>query len=95
MTAETREHLLLSAHLDLSAATRAAIEELVDTIISRYPTATFRVTSVADQPGTIHLIAAVDVDDPDEVGDLVVDRVVALQAEDGIPLHVIPVRAPE
>jgi hypothetical protein len=41
------------------------------------------------------LLAVADVDDPDEVGDLVVERVVALQVDEGIPLHVIPLRTPE
>jgi hypothetical protein len=41
------------------------------------------------------LLAVADVNDPDEVGDLVVERVVALHVEEGIPLHVIPLRTPE
>jgi hypothetical protein len=48
-----------------------------------------------DDPASIHLITTVDVDDPDEVGDLVIDRVVELQVEERIPLHVIPVRPVE
>ena len=31
-----------------------------------------------------------DVEDLDEVGDLVVERVVTLQVDEGIPIHVIP-----
>ena len=41
------------------------------------------------------LVTTVDLDDPDEVGDLVVDRVAELVAEEHIPVHVIPVRTPE
>ena len=38
--------------------------------------------------------AVVDVDDPDEVVDRFIDRLVTLQVEDSLPLHVIPVRTP-
>lgn len=81
--------------LRLNARTQEAVEELQRTIGERYPTATFAVTRAADDPGSIHLIATVDTDDPDEVGDLVLDRVVELQVDERIPVHVIPIRAPE
>jgi hypothetical protein len=64
-------------------------------IASRYPTTTFELARAADDPRSIHLLAVVDVDDPDEVGDLVVDRVVAFHVDDGIPLHAIPLRTLE
>jgi hypothetical protein len=77
------------------ARTEQAIGELQRTIARRYPSTSFEVTRSSDDSASIHLIAVVDVDDPDEVGDLVVDRVVDLQVEDRIPIHVIPVRTPE
>lgn len=80
-------------HLD--ARTRQAVEELQGTIGARYPAATFEVVRAADDPTSIHLIASVDVEDPDEVGDLVLDRVVQLQVDEHIPVHVIPIRTPE
>jgi len=48
-----------------------------------------------DAPRSIHLLTTVDVADPDEVGDLVIDRVVVLQADEQLPIHVIPLRTPE
>src|SRR6266849_4702870 len=67
--------------LQLDQRTQNAITELQNTISSKYPTATFEVERA--------------VDDPDEVGDLVLDRVLDLVAEERIPVHVIPVRTPE
>jgi hypothetical protein len=75
--------------------TRRALSELQDAIVLRYPTTTFEVSRGADDPRSVHLIAIVDVDDPDEVGDLVLDRVIDLVADEGIPIHVIPVHTPE
>jgi hypothetical protein len=80
---------------DLDDRTRQAVHELQVAIAARYPTTTFELVRGPDDPASIHLLAVADVDDPDEVGDLVVERVVTLQAEEGIPLHVIPLRTPE
>lgn len=80
---------------DLDERTRQAIQELRGIIAARYPTTTFELAHAADDSHSIHLLAIADVDDPDEVGDLVVDRVVAFQVDEGIPLHVIPLRTPE
>src|SRR5262245_41354240 len=81
--------------LHLDELTQQAVDELRQTIADRYPTASFEVTRAADDPQSVHLLAIVDVDDPDEVGDLVVDRVVHMQVEGGIPVHVIPIRTLE
>ena len=74
---------------------QAAANELMGTILQRYPTVTFEISRAADEPGTYHLIAVVDVDDTDQVLDLVIDRVVELQVDEHIPVHVIPIRTPE
>jgi hypothetical protein len=74
---------------------RHALAELESAIVARYPSATFEVSRGADDPGSIHLITTVDLDDPDEVGDLVIDRLIELQVDEGLPIHVIPVRTPE
>ena len=79
----------------LDERTQKAIDELQNRIAERYPAATFEVARAVDDPDSVHLITVVDVDDPDEVGDLVIDRVVELQAEEQIPIHVIPIRTPE
>jgi hypothetical protein len=86
----TPEHVL-----PLDPRTRQAIGELQGLIARRYPTASFEVARAADDPAGIHLVAVVDVEDPNEVADLVVDRVVELQVEERIPIHVIPLRTPE
>jgi hypothetical protein len=78
-----------------SPTVQRALTELEDMIRDRYPTATFEVGPGEDDPEAVHLTASVDVDDPDEVMDLVVDRVMALQVEDGLPILVIPIRTPE
>ncbi len=72
-----------------------ALEELRNLIAQRYPNASFEVTRDADEPENVDLIATVDLDDPDEVLDLVIDRLVELQVEERIPVHVIPIRTPE
>jgi len=79
----------------LDTKMRAAIADLKRMITARYPTAAFEVSRGVDEPRAIHLTAIVDLDDPGEVLDLVIDRVVDLQVDEGIPLHVIPMHTPE
>lgn len=79
----------------LDERTRQAIQELQRTITKHYPSTTFEVVPAPDDPDSIHILATADVDDPDEVGDLVLDRVVSLIADEGIYVHVIPLRTPE
>jgi hypothetical protein len=72
-----------------------AIDELQGLVLQRYPTARFAVTRAEDEPENVHLTAVIDVEDTDEVLDLVIDRVVELQVDEQIPVHVIPIRTPE
>jgi hypothetical protein len=74
---------------------RSALTELEDAITQHYPTARFEVSRGHDEPENIHLTAIVDVEDTDQVLELVIDRVVDLQVEEGLPIHVIPIRTPE
>lgn len=71
-----------------------AVVEVEGIIRQHYPTATFALSPAADTPGAVHLITTVDVEDTDAVVDTVIDRVMDLQINEGIPLHVIPVRTP-
>lgn len=80
---------------ELDERTRQAVYELQRLITSRYPTTTYELVRSPDDPASLHLLAVADIDDPDEVGDLAVDRVVTLLVDEGIPLHVIPMRTPE
>ncbi|MBI4319561.1 MAG: hypothetical protein HY675_13820 [Chloroflexi bacterium] len=81
--------------LILDEKTLEAVTQLEDIIRQKYPTAAFELSRSPEDRNSIHLTTIVDVDDPDEVGDLVIDRVVDLNVEEGIPIHVIPVRTPE
>jgi hypothetical protein len=83
-------------HIDadgkVDAEATAFIQELKTLILSRHPEATFAVSSGADNPTAIHLHAYVDLDDPFEVTDEIMDRIVDIQLDEDIPLHVIPHR---
>ncbi len=74
---------------------REAAEELKAAIRRQYPDARFRLVRAADQQRSWHLWAMVDIDDPDEVGDLVSDRELEMLVEERIPIHVIPSRRRE
>ena len=74
---------------------QGTIAQLQEMIRGRFPTATFEVSHGEDDAESIHLTTTVDVEDPDEVVDIVIDRVLELQVEEGIPVHVIPLRTPE
>ncbi len=71
----------------------AAITEMTDLIRDSYPGTTFFV-DVEENQETVYVTAVVDVDDPDEVVDCFIDRVLTLQVDEGLPLHVIPIRTP-
>jgi hypothetical protein len=70
-----------------------AANELKELIRSHYPHATFAL-SRGEDPDGYYLETVVDLDDPDEVMDLVVDRLLELQVDQGVPLHVLPLRTP-
>lgn len=80
---------------DLEPRTQEAIEQLKATISKVYPSASFAVARDPEEPENIHLVTTVDLDDPDEVLDLVIDRLLDLQVVERIPVHVIPVRTPD
>jgi hypothetical protein len=72
-----------------------AIAELQELIKTKYPGASFAVRAGIDDPEETWLSARVDVDDPDEVMDVVVDRMLELQLDEGIPVYVLPLRTLE
>lgn len=74
--------------------TRAAITELVELIRAHYPEATFEVAASPEDAAVVHLYATVDRIDTDELVDLIINRELELQ-EQGVPIHVIPLRTPE
>lgn len=79
----------------LDERTREAIDELTDMVAKEYPGTTFKVGRGEDDPEVVHITAAVDVDDPDEVVDLVIDRMLSLEVDERIPVYLIPIRTPE
>jgi len=64
------------------------VTELEATITQRYPTASFDVFEGEDPPGT-YLRATLDIEDPDQLTDLVIDRLLPLQVEERLPLYFI------
>ncbi len=68
---------------------KRAIEELKDIILDKYPEAAFRISEGEDS-GSIHLHATVDLLETDPVIDLVMDKVLSFQEDDGLPVHVLP-----
>ncbi len=74
---------------------RRALEELRATISEKYPAATFRVSRDPDEPEIVLLNTILDLDDPDDVFDLVGERLLELQVEERIPIQVIPLWTPE
>jgi len=70
---------------------RHAVDELQGMITERYPTASFEVAQGEDPSGT-YVTATVDIDDPDEVLDLVMDRMLDVQIDEGLSVYVVPVR---
>jgi hypothetical protein len=79
----------------LDVPRQQAVADLSLLIRARYPTVALSVGPAPDEPGTTHITAVVDLDDPDELTDLTIERELAYQLEEGIPVYVIPRRTPE
>jgi hypothetical protein len=73
---------------------KAALVELEHMIAERYPTATFK-DFIGEEPIGFYLDVTVDLDDTDEVWELIVDRLVDIQVDDGLPIYVDLHRTPE
>ena len=72
-----------------------AIGELRATISEKYPTATFEVSRHPEEPENVLLKATLDLEDPDDVLELVSDRLFDLQVVERIPVYVVPLHTPE
>jgi hypothetical protein len=75
----------------LTERMREAVEELKQLITERFPQAVFVVEEGFDPEG-VYLVTTVDIADTDEVIDIVGDRLVELQVNEGLPLYVTPLR---
>jgi hypothetical protein len=71
-----------------------AVEELERLILKHNPKASFQV-SAGDDPEGVYLTATVDVPDTDAVMEVVLERLLALQVQEGLPIYVIPIELPE
>lgn len=75
---------------------QAALEELKGLIKERFPDATFLVfQGLGDDLHGVYLEASADTDDTDEIVDTVIDRIVALQIDEGLPIHVLATQTSE
>ena len=79
----------------LTSRMQGAVDELKMLVRSRYPDATFRVARSPEDAKSIDIWTSVDLDEPDQVMDLVTDRVLELLVEEELPVHVVPVRTPQ
>lgn len=69
--------------------TKAAAEELKATIRAAFPEAEFHLTRAPDDRYLWLLWTFADVDDPDELRDLIIDRQLDMLVEEHIPIQVI------
>ena len=77
--------------LDLDPKVHAALEELAGIISQHYSDASFRVTRGEDDPSIVQLVTVADLEDTDPVLDVVMQRLLELQAED-LPVFVVTER---
>jgi hypothetical protein len=68
-----------------------AVNELQGMISERFPQASFVVEEGFDPKG-IYVVTTVDIADTDEVIDVIGDRLVELQVDEGLPIYVSPLR---
>ena len=70
---------------------KVAVAEIKHLILQRFPDATFT-CGLGEDPVGMYLVATVDLEDLGPVEDVFIDRLVDLQVDEGIPLHVITSR---
>ena len=78
-------------HTRITPRIKEAIHELGGLITEHFPQAEFVIEEGFDPEG-VYLIAIVDIDDTDEVIDVVGDRLVELQVDEGLVFYVTPLR---
>ena len=72
-----------------------AADELAALVRARYPAAQFRLCSHPEESTTTLLEVTVDLDDPEEVLDLVFERMEQLRIDEGVPILVLPLQTLE
>ena len=78
-------------HITVTPRAQAALDELQALISAKIPEAFFAVQTGHD-PAGIYLRVTVDIEDTDEVVDMIGDRLVDIQVEDGLPIYVVPLQ---
>ena len=79
----------------LDAHRQQAVMELMSLIQAKYPSTTFTLRAGIDDPEATYLTATVNVEDPDDVLESVIDRLLELQLEQHLPIYVLPIHTPE
>ncbi len=79
--------------IEINPRLQDALSELRGLIAERFPGTDFSVAP-GDDPEGVYLTATVDLDDPDAVVDVVIERLLTMQIEEALPLFVFPVRTP-
>ena len=77
----------------LTPRLQRAVDELQHLIRRVDSMATFQVVPGDDPTGT-YVIATVDVEDTECVMDAYMERLLALQIDEGLPVYVVPLRSP-
>lgn len=83
--------MIATRYLPITPAIEAALDELQRLISDRFPTTSFTIAEGTDPLG-IYLTATVDLEDTDEIIDLIGDRLLDMQVEEGLLIYVIPQR---
>jgi hypothetical protein len=68
-----------------------ALRELQGMIAERFPQASFVVEEGFDPDG-VYLVVTVDIADTDEIVDIIGDRLLELQVDEGLSVYVTPLR---
>jgi hypothetical protein len=82
------------SHVHFTPRLQEAIKELGVLISDNFPQAEIFIEEGVDPEG-VYLITIVDIEDTDEVIDVVGDRLVELQVDEGLPVYVTPLRPRE
>ena|SRR5579883_3006592 len=73
---------------------QSALAELRGMILRGFPDAEIEVRRGEDPDG-IYMWVTVDLDDPEPVLDLVLERLQDMRVEEGLPIHVVPLTTPK
>lgn len=76
---------------DPESRMESAVTEIKGLILQHFPDAEF-VVGLGEDPDGTWMTVTVDIDDTDDVIDVIVERLLDMQVEEGIPLYVIPVQ---